>query len=239
MKLKFKEANGNPWRRNLPDCIFRSMALAFNLNYKTICDMFHVKCIPGLGISTDVWPTTEEIINIFDDWFDTYETDDIYYDNYASYIGKLFGVPDAEYDDKYVDPDKGFTIQEHVDKLAMPKGLYIYWIRPTREQLSEPGCSPEWHSTFVNLKNNTLYDTFDCINDGVVFGWAKVKESKIIPNKSQDPLSWLLFAHRINRGYYWGKRIPKGWTKEKWIEYQKLVEAKDKTRPNVFKTFPF
>ena len=250
MNLKFKKTNGNPWRRNLPDCTFRNMSLALNMNYKSVCEALGYECISGWGLPIDLkvqginsitendLPDIETIIKTFDKYFDNYDIDKIYDDNYAEVFADVM-TGHAEYDDEYVNPDEGFTINEHIRELAMPKGLYVYWIRPSRAQLQRKDCSPDWHTTFVSTKNYTLYDTFDCTEDGIVYGWAKIKESARIQNSSTDPISWIKFAWKVNRGYSWGKFVPPGWTLENWKNYVEQVKNKDKTRQDVFKSFPY
>lgn len=197
--MRFAWCNGNPWQNTLPDCTVRNIALASNWGYRKICKELNAPCKDGYGLTRSSGAASvDKIISTFKKkLFDVVEAD-------TSFFKK---------NDAFSNNDIGLTIKEQA--ALLPKGRYVFIIRPTSEMIRN-GEDPLWHVTFVNLNNNTIYDTFDCSDNTFVYGYMRVDKNKILPKEDKDSLTEEI--RLINGGYLWGDETPFCFSKKTWKE---------------------
>ena len=228
MPLKYVYANGNPWVRNLPDCTIRNLALASNWGYREICKKLKVECKDGYGYTKKEGAADlKKIIRTFENsLFDIVRVDDIFEKNWSS----LYHQKD-EYDDEFVDPGKGDTISETAAYLKRSNpGRYLFVIRPP-EALRKTGEETSFHSTYVDLNANKIFDTFLPDVNSLVEGFMRIKESAIM--SKDNPKSLTEEIRLINRGELWGDECPWCFTKQVWKkeilpEIRRRVKAGEK-----------
>lgn len=222
--MKFGWINGNPWQQLLPDCTIRNLALASNWGYRKICKTLGVPCKEGYGYTgSEGAATVEKIIKTFKNkLFDDWQVDSILDKN----LSKLQGGKE-DFDDSFVDPEEGLTIAEQA--ALLPKGRYVFVIRPTAE-MRKLGLDLDWHTTCVNTYRNMIFDSFNCFDNTLVYGYMHVNPSKMLSKNDKD--SWTKEVSLINGGYLWGNETPPIFTKKEWKEViqpklQKKYESGD------------
>lgn len=214
--IRFIWTNGNPWQRNLPDCTVRNLALASGWGYRKICKALGVPCKIGYGLNKEDGggaATVKKIISTFEKrlkLFDYVQIDTVFDKNWGSlYRG------DQEYDDPFVDPDKGDTITSLVASLRArgERGRFIFIVRPP-EAMRRTGIKTSWHTTCIDLSLNAIVDTFDCSRNEKVYGFMRIDPSKIMGKEDEGSLQKEI--ELVDRAELWGDEAPWVFTEESW-----------------------
>ena len=157
--LQFVLNNGNPWGKQLPDCMVRVPCIALNMSYLECCKVYEIPCKDGEGIYREEKLNAKKFVDCFSDYIDDYNFDD-----FMARREKIL-------------PNIKEWAEEHKNT-----GRYMVCLRHSKEM----DFLPTYHASCLDTDKMTLLDKFDCSNMEVM-GYAHFRNDKILSNK--DPRS--------------------------------------------------
>lgn len=156
--LKYVKMNGNPWGKQLPDCMIRVPCIALNMSYPEVCRIYGIACEDGEGIVRDEKLTAENFTRKFKEYLDDWD----------------FGNFSARRESVLPNIKEWFEDRKNT-------GKYLVCLRHSNEMK----FLPTYHASFVDTDKGILCDKFDCRNMEVI-GFAKFNSGKVLSNKDEN-----------------------------------------------------
>ena len=172
--MKFVKVNGNPWGKQLPDCMIRVPSLALNMSYPYVCKLYKIACEDGRGIIIDEKITLSKFFDAFGDYVDEYD-----FSGFTS-SDNTISYPSVEQ-----------WCEEHKNT-----GKYLLGLKHSKD-LDFLGTH---HATYVDTDKQILYDKFNC-KDMIVLGFARFKPDKILSNKDKNSRFQHIFRKKLKENF--------------------------------------